>query len=161
MATKKGRGKAKALPKEPEIFTIHGDIVQETEDAILVDCGADKPVWFPKSQIEYEGQRDDVDVEIRIPDWLAEQEGLHDGQGNQIVKASEEYAEVSAAISRVFYSDHDDALKFLADEIADAEIMRQQLCLIFPNLHDYLEEAYRIKLGNIARRTKFQGQLDL
>ena len=65
-----GRGRAKALPREVEMLTIHGDIVQETEDAILVDCGLDKPVWLAKSQIEYAGARDDLDVEIRLPDWM-------------------------------------------------------------------------------------------
>lgn len=75
-----GRGRAKALPREVEMLTIHGDIVQETEDAILVDCGLDKPVWLAKSQIEYAGARDDLDVEIRLPDWMAEEKGVKDGQ---------------------------------------------------------------------------------
>ena len=75
-----GRGRAKALPREVEMLTIHGDIVQETEDAILVDCGADKPVWLAKSQIAYTGARDDLDVEIRLPDWMAEEKGVKDGQ---------------------------------------------------------------------------------
>lgn len=75
-----GQGRAKALPREIEMLTIHGDIVQETEDAILVDCGMDKPVWLAKSQIEYVGERDDLDVEIRVPDWMAEEKGVKDGQ---------------------------------------------------------------------------------
>ena len=76
-----GRGKAKALPREPEIFTIHGDIVQETEDAILVDCGADEPVWLPKSQIKYSGERGDTGVEIEIPELMADEKGFFDGMG--------------------------------------------------------------------------------
>ena len=83
------------------------------------------------------------------------------GQGNQIVKASEEYAEVAAAIARAFNTDTDAALKDMAVEMADAEIMRQQLCLIFPDLPGYLDVAYRMKLEAIAQRTEFQGQLEL
>lgn len=75
------RQKAKALPRpEPEMWTVQGDIVQETEDAILLQVnGAD--YWLPKSQIEYEGQRDDTDVKVTLPDWLAEDKGLSDGEG--------------------------------------------------------------------------------
>jgi len=75
------RQKAKALPRpEPEMWTVQGDIVQETEDAILLQVnGAD--YWLPKSQIEYEGQRDDTEVKVTLPDWLAEDKGLSDGEG--------------------------------------------------------------------------------
>ncbi len=80
------RKKAKALPRpEPEMFTVCGDIVQETEDAILLVCDGDD-VWLPKSQIEYVGERGDMNVEVTLPDWLADDNGLVDGQG---VKAGE------------------------------------------------------------------------
>lgn len=92
-----GKGRAKALPREPEMLTIHGDIVQETEDAILVDCGADKPVWLAKSRIEYAGERDDLDVEIRLPDWMAEEKGVHDGQRKAQPKPEQEGAAEAAA----------------------------------------------------------------
>lgn len=68
-----------ARRKKSEMITIYGDILQETEDAILVDCDAAESVWLPKSQIEYLGERDDQDVEIKLPAWLAEEKGLHDG----------------------------------------------------------------------------------
>lgn len=75
------RKKATALPQpEPEMFTIYGDITQETEDAILLTCNDDE-VWLPKSQIEYAGERGDIDIEVTLPDWLAEDKGLVDGQG--------------------------------------------------------------------------------
>lgn len=75
------RKKAKALPQpEPEMFTVYGDIVQETEDAILVTCEGEQ-YWLPKSQIEYEGERGDEYVAITLPDWLAEDKGLSDNQG--------------------------------------------------------------------------------
>ena len=71
----------KALPQpEPEMFTVYGDIIQETEDAILLVCNGDE-VWLAKSQIEYAGDRGDINVEVALPDWLAEDKGLVDGQG--------------------------------------------------------------------------------
>ena len=87
----------------------------------------------------------------------------HFGGANQTVKAAEEYAEVAASIARAFNHMPDDevAIKDVAAEMADAEIMRQQLCLICPKLPIHIEVAYRMKLEAIARRTNFQGQLDL
>lgn len=77
------RKKAKALPRpEPEMFTVCGDIVQETEDAILLVCDGDD-VWLAKSQIEYVGERGDMNVEVTLPDWLADDNGLVDGQGGK------------------------------------------------------------------------------
>lgn len=73
--------KAKALPRpEPEMWTVQGDIVQETEDAILLQVNGAE-YWLPKSQIEYDGQRDDTGVKVTLPDWLAEDKGLSDGEG--------------------------------------------------------------------------------
>ena len=75
------RKKAKALPQpEPEMYTIYGDIIQETEDAILLACNGDE-AWLPKSELEYAGERGDTDVEVTLPEWLAEDKCLVDGQG--------------------------------------------------------------------------------
>lgn len=80
------RKKAQALPlPEPEMWEVRGEIVQETEDAILLVVGGDDVVdsldyWLPKSQIEYDGERGDV-VTVSVPDWLAEEKGLSDGDG--------------------------------------------------------------------------------
>ena len=96
MAPRKGKGKAKALPKEPEMFTIYGDILQQTEPtdehegAILINCGDAKEVWLPVSVIQFDGERGDTGVAITIPDWLAEQEGLHDGQGKAVPQLAPE-----------------------------------------------------------------------
>lgn len=74
------RKKAKALP--PRTITVYAEILQETEDALLVRCDAEADgVWLPKSQIEYAGERGDTGVEIRIPDWLADEKGFFDGMG--------------------------------------------------------------------------------
>ena len=51
------RKKAKALPKLEEIYTIWAEIIQETEDAILINCGESSEVWLPKSRIDYSGDR--------------------------------------------------------------------------------------------------------
>lgn len=74
------RKKAKALP--PKMITVYAEILQETDDAILVRCDEDADgVWLPKSQIGYDGERGDESVEIEIPDWLADEKGFYDGMG--------------------------------------------------------------------------------
>jgi hypothetical protein len=55
--------------------TITVDILRETADGILVFDG-DCRLWLPKSKVEYEADVPAEAVEIRIPVWLAEKEGL-------------------------------------------------------------------------------------
>jgi hypothetical protein len=55
--------------------TITVDILRETADAILVDDG-DWRLWLPKSKVEYDADIPAEAVEIRLPVWLAEKEGL-------------------------------------------------------------------------------------
>lgn len=87
------RKKAKALPQpEPEMFIVYGDIIQETEDAIMLLCAGDE-VWLAKSQVEYAGERGDTDVEVTLPDWLAEDKGLVDGQGYAIAESGGSHQE--------------------------------------------------------------------
>ena len=75
------RKKATAKPyPEPEFLTISATILQETDDAILIECDGQEE-WLPISQIDFAGERGDTDVEITLPDWLAEERGLCDGQG--------------------------------------------------------------------------------
>ena len=89
MAPRKGKGKAKALPNESEMFIVYGDILQQTEPteehegAILINCGDATEVWLPISAIQFDGERGDTGVAITVPDWLAAQEGLHNGQGKE------------------------------------------------------------------------------
>ena len=74
------RKTAKALP--PKVITVYAEILQETEKAILVRCDEDADgEWLPKSQIRYEGERGDTDVEIEIPELLADEKGFFDGMG--------------------------------------------------------------------------------
>lgn len=58
--------------KEP--FTVQ--LIRETEASILVDHGAGE-CWLPKSQIEYDDDAEEGDyMEVEIPIWLAEKEGV-------------------------------------------------------------------------------------
>lgn len=97
------RKNAKAVPHpEPEMFTIYADILQETEasegheGAILVNCGDAEKIWLPISQIQYVGERGDTDVPIEIPDWLADENGLVDGQGKRVDESTFVSAEEAA-----------------------------------------------------------------
>lgn len=57
------------------------EFVRHTDKAILVRYDASE-VWLPKSQIEDEEEFDwdafdeDDDIDIIIPEWLAEEKGL-------------------------------------------------------------------------------------
>ena len=51
------------------------EIIAETADAILVRY-QDEEHWLPKSEIDYTGQIYDKDVEIEMPQWLAEEQGM-------------------------------------------------------------------------------------
>lgn len=74
------RRKAKALP--PKMISVYAEILQETDDGLLVRCDEEADgVWLPKSQINYDGERGDTGVEIEIPDWLADEKGFFDGMG--------------------------------------------------------------------------------
>lgn len=56
--------------------------VNQTDSAILVyDCDPDQAEWIPKSQIEYDESeincaRAGDDIEINMPEWLAESKGF-------------------------------------------------------------------------------------
>jgi hypothetical protein len=65
-----------------ETTIIEGKVKRETDMAILiqVDGEPDNEVWLPKSQIEWESSGGIYSIgdelEIEIPQWLAEQKGL-------------------------------------------------------------------------------------
>lgn len=60
-----------------EDFSITATIIKETEKAYLCDCGLEKPVWIPKSQIRNEEVISEEEViELQIPKWLAKEKGL-------------------------------------------------------------------------------------
>lgn len=63
-----------------DIITIHADILQLTDAAVLVECEGDE-VWLPLSQIDFCGERGDTDVPITLPEWLGDDKGLSDGDG--------------------------------------------------------------------------------
>lgn len=54
---------------------IKGQLKAETDLAILVDVN-DEKVWLPKSKIEYDDFDIGEEIEIEIPEWLADEKGL-------------------------------------------------------------------------------------
>lgn len=81
--------------------------------------------------------------------WLIEANGAP----HQQVKAAEEYAEASAAISR--YVNGYGTLGEVSAELADTEIMRAQLCEIYPELPEAISRQRAIKLATTAMRFNF------
>ncbi|EGW50066.1 hypothetical protein HMPREF1022_02888 [Desulfovibrio sp. 6_1_46AFAA] len=63
-----------------DMITIHADILQLTDAAVLVECEGEE-VWLPLSQIDFCGERGDTDVPITLPEWLGDDKGLSDGDG--------------------------------------------------------------------------------
>ena len=63
-----------------DIITIHADIFQITDAAVLICCEGDE-TWLPLSQIDFCGERGDTDVPISLPEWLGDDKGLSDGDG--------------------------------------------------------------------------------
>lgn len=49
-----------------------GRVIRQTDKAYLVDFDADKPIWLPKSQVEFYQDKG----EFSIPRWLAEKHDL-------------------------------------------------------------------------------------
>lgn len=63
-----------------DMITIHADILQVTDAAVLIACEGEE-VWLPLSQIDFDGERGDMNVSISLPKWLADEKGLSDGGG--------------------------------------------------------------------------------
>ena len=60
------------------LFRSHADILQVTDAAVLVNCD-DREIWLPLSQIDFSGERGDTNTPISLPEWLAAEKGLSDG----------------------------------------------------------------------------------
>ncbi len=75
------------------------------------------------------------------------------GERHQEVKAAEEYAEAAAAISRL--SNGYGSLDETAGELADADIMREQLFTIHPELREKIALKRAEKMKEIAIRFAF------
>lgn len=63
-----------------DIVTIYADILQVTDAAVLADCAGEE-VWLPLSQVGFFGEKGDVGVIMTLPEWLADEKGLSDGDG--------------------------------------------------------------------------------
>lgn len=67
--------------QESRTVTIYAEILQPTDSAVLIRCG-ESELWLPLSQIpDFNAERGDTNVEIAIPEWLAEEKGLSEGDG--------------------------------------------------------------------------------
>lgn len=92
--------------KEKKMITVYGEILQETEKAILVRCDDESDgAWLPKGLVKYEGERGDTDVEIQIPALLADEKGFFDGMGKPAAEASPAPAK---PVTVTFYGRFDD-----------------------------------------------------
>lgn len=106
------RKKAQSLPRKT--ITVYAEILQETEKAILVRCDAEADgAWLPKSQIQYDGECGDTNVEIQIPELLADEKGFLDGQGYipsaTVAAVVSGFAEILKECTTCKYSDGDAA----------------------------------------------------
>lgn len=63
-----------------DMITIHADILQVTDAAVLVNCD-DREIWLPLSQIDFAGEKGDTNTPISLPEWLAAEKGLSDRDG--------------------------------------------------------------------------------
>lgn len=67
--------------QESRTVAIYAEILQTTDSAVLIRCG-ESELWLPLSQIpDFNAERGDTNVEITIPEWLAEEKGLSEGDG--------------------------------------------------------------------------------
>lgn len=58
------------MRKNHNIETYTAKLRLETDGAWLLDVGEIEPVWFPKSQCEFDGS------ELQCPEWLAIEKGI-------------------------------------------------------------------------------------
>ena len=63
-----------------DMITVHADILQVTDAAVLIACGGGE-IWLPLSQIYFDGERGDTNVSVSLPEWLADEKGLSEGDG--------------------------------------------------------------------------------
>lgn len=67
--------------QEQRTVTIYAEILQITDSAVLIRC-KDNELWLPLSQMpDFAAERGDTDVALTIPEWLAEEKGLDEGDG--------------------------------------------------------------------------------
>jgi len=59
-----------------DLLDISVVLVHETDKAVLVDHGAEKPTWLPKSVIEIERNADGKTHTITLPESWAKEKGI-------------------------------------------------------------------------------------
>lgn len=53
-----------------DLIDLAAIVQHETDKGLLLDVGLDEPVWFPKSQVQ-----DNGDGTYAMPEWLATEKG--------------------------------------------------------------------------------------
>lgn len=53
------------------LYDFDAELKMETDKALLLDTGNDKPIWFPKSLTE-----NNDDGTFTVPEWLAIDKGI-------------------------------------------------------------------------------------
>ena len=57
-----------------DMITIHADILQVTDAAVLIACEGEE-VWLPLSQIDFDGERGDTNVICFTPRMAGRRQG--------------------------------------------------------------------------------------
>lgn len=71
----------KRVAQEQRTVIIYAEILQITDSAVLIQCEGNE-VWLPLSQMpNFTAEPGDTNVAFIIPEWLAEEKGLDDGDG--------------------------------------------------------------------------------
>ncbi|WP_297827792.1 hypothetical protein [uncultured Desulfovibrio sp.] len=106
-----------------DMITIRADILQVTDAAVLITCGSEE-VWLPLSQIDFNGERGDTAIPITIPEWLAREKNLSDGDDMKRAAVTTLYPTQNSVYRSckkcVHYSDDENYLPDVCDKCSQA-----------------------------------------
>jgi len=74
------------------------------------------------------------------------------GERAQLEMAQEESTELALAIRKFIRNQNDETFDALSDEMADVEIMTEQIKFMFPEIEQKIYERKEIKLERLSRR---------
>jgi len=81
------------------------------------------------------------------------------GQTAQLEMAQEEATELALACRKFVRKPNDESFKALASEIADNEIMHEQIKEMYPSIQEYIDSEKDFKLNRLSRRV-FEGDFE-